>query len=230
MSTTATASAARIARSVNPATGAIIAEHPLSTDGEIAAALDRVQSAQREWRAQSSAIRSDALRTIGQGVTTAREELAELITAEMGKTLSEARAEIDKSAWVCDYYADNGADQLAADVIEADFAESYVQYEPLGVVLAVMPWNYPVWQVMRAAAPALMAGNTVVLKHASNVTGCALALGQALRRAVADRSLLEVVVVDSTQVEDLIADERVAAVTLTGSEQAGVAVALACAR
>ena len=149
----------RSARSVNPATGAIIAEHPLSTDGEIAAALDRVQSAQREWRAESSATRSDALRAIGRELAAAREELAELITAEMGKTLSEARAEIDKSVWVCDYYADNGSDHLAGDVVETDFAESFVQYDPLGVVLAVMPWNYPVWQVMRAAAPALMAGN-----------------------------------------------------------------------
>src|SRR4051794_20640474 len=107
MSATTTASTTPIARSVNPATGAIIAEHPLSTDGEIAAALDRVHSAQHGWRSESWATRSDALRAIGQGLTTAREELAELITAEMGKTLSEARAEIDKSAWVCDYYADN---------------------------------------------------------------------------------------------------------------------------
>jgi succinate-semialdehyde dehydrogenase / glutarate-semialdehyde dehydrogenase len=220
----------RSARSVNPATGAIIAEHPLSTDGEIAAALDRVQSAQREWRAESSATRSDALRAIGRGLAAAREELAELITAEMGKTLSEARAEIDKSVWVCDYYADNGSDHLAGDVVETDFAESFVQYDPLGVVLAVMPWNYPVWQVMRAAAPALMAGNTVVLKHASNVTGCAQAIGRLIQRAVPDRSLFEVVVVDSSTVGSLIADERIAAVTLTGSEQAGVAVALACAR
>jgi succinate-semialdehyde dehydrogenase/glutarate-semialdehyde dehydrogenase len=220
---------ARTVRSVNPANGAVIGAHELSSGRDIAAALDRARSAQSAWRQESWLARSDALRAIGRDLAASRDELAELITAEMGKTLSEARAEVEKSAWVCEYYADNGAHHLVEDVVQTDIAESFVQYEPLGVVLAIMPWNYPVWQVMRAAAPALMAGNTVVLKHASNVTGCALAIGRAIQRAVPDRSLLEVVVVDSGDVAGLIADERIAAVTLTGSEQAGVSVALACA-
>jgi succinate-semialdehyde dehydrogenase/glutarate-semialdehyde dehydrogenase len=144
--------------------------------------------------------------------------------------IGEARAEVDKSAWACEYYAEHGAMHLAPAPVSTEWQDTYVQFTPLGVVLAVMPWNYPVWQVIRAAAPAWMAGNAVVLKHASNVTGSALALGRLVKAAVGEVNPLEVVVVHAGRVADLIGDRRVAAVTLTGSEQVGVKVASACAQ
>lgn len=213
--------------SVDPATGAELARHPLHDDAALDAALTRAHGAQRRWRTASFERRAEVLRAIARELRAEQERAALLITAEMGKTLREARGEVEKSAWVCEYYADHGAAQLAPDVVATGHAESYVQFPPLGVVLAVMPWNYPVWQVMRAAAPALMAGNTIVLKHASNVTGSALLLAEILGRVEA--SLLETIVVPGRAVAGVIADDRIAAVTLTGSEGAGVAVAHACA-
>jgi acyl-CoA reductase-like NAD-dependent aldehyde dehydrogenase len=218
------------ARSVNPATGETIAEYPISSDGELDAALGRAHTAHRALRARSFDERAALLRAIAGELAARREVLAALITAEMGKVITESRAEIDKCVWACEYYAANGARQLAPEPVATDWTDSYVEFPPLGVVLAVMPWNYPVWQVIRAAAPAWMAGNSVVLKHASNVTGCALELGRAVAQAAGDPSPLEVVVVPGGRVSDLIADPRVAAVTLTGSEAVGVQVAAACAQ
>jgi acyl-CoA reductase-like NAD-dependent aldehyde dehydrogenase len=218
----------RHATSVDPATGALLERYPLHDDAAVDAALGRARAAQLRWWDAGFEHRAEALRAIARELRGAVEPLAQLITAEMGKTLREARAEVEKSAWVCDYYADNGAAQLAREPIETGARETYVQFPPLGVVLAVMPWNYPVWQVMRAAAPALMAGNTMVLKHASNVTGSALALGELIARV--EPSLMEVVVIGGRDVARVIADDRIAAVTLTGSEGAGVAVATACAQ
>ncbi len=152
------------------------------------------------------------------------------MTAEMGKTVAEARAEIDKCVWVMEHYAQQADEYLAPDSVETDWTASYIQYPPMGTLLAVMPWNYPFWQVCRAAAPALAAGNTVVLKHASNVTGCALALGEAVARSDVPDGLLEVLVAPSAAVPALIADPRIAAVTFTGSDAAGRAVAIECAR
>lgn len=214
--------------SVDPATGAELARHPLHDGAAVDAALTRARAAQRRWATASFERRAEVLRAIARELRAERDRAAELITAEMGKTLREARAEIDKSAWVCEHYADHGAALLAPEPVRTEHRETYVQFPPLGVVLAVMPWNYPVWQVMRAAAPALMAGNAMVLKHASNVTGSALLLAELLGRV--EPGLLEAVVVPGSTVADLIADDRIAAVTLTGSEGAGVAVAQACAR
>jgi succinate-semialdehyde dehydrogenase/glutarate-semialdehyde dehydrogenase len=214
--------------SVDPANGEEIARYPLHDGGAVDAALTRAHAAQRTWRTAGFERRGEVLRAIARELRADQDRLAELITAEMGKTLREAKAEVEKSAWVCEFYAAEGARQLAPEVVQTEFAESYVQFPPLGVVLAVMPWNYPIWQVMRAAAPALMAGNTVVLKHASNVTGSALALGELIARVEA--SLMEVVVLPGSKVADVIADDRIAAVTLTGSEAVGVSVAEACAR
>jgi len=218
----------RHATSVDPATGALLERYPLHDDAAVDAALGRARAAQLRWWDAGFEHRAEVLRAIARELRGAVEPLAELITAEMGKTLREARAEVEKSAWVCDYYADHGAAQLAREPIETEWSETYVQFPPLGVVLAVMPWNYPIWQVMRAAAPALMAGNAIVLKHASNVTGSALALGELIARV--EPSLVEVIVVGGRDVARVIADDRVAAVTLTGSEGAGVAVATACAQ
>jgi succinate-semialdehyde dehydrogenase/glutarate-semialdehyde dehydrogenase len=208
----------------------VLAEYPVSTAGEIDGALTRAREAHRALSSFTFPERSALLRAIARELTAARETLAQLITAEMGKVIGESRAEIDKSVWACEYYAEHGAAQLESEPVATDWTDSYVEFVPLGVVLAVMPWNYPIWQLIRAAAPAWMAGNGVVLKHASNVTGCALELGRVIASAAGRPSPLEVVVVPGGQVAELIADPRVAAVTLTGSEAVGVQVATACGR
>jgi len=213
--------------SVDPASGEEIDRYPLHDGAQVEAALARAQAAQRRWRTTSFVRRAEALEALADELLAVRDEAAALVTAEMGKTLREATAEVEKSAWVCRYYAQEGAGQLAPEAVATEAAETFVQFAPLGVVLAVMPWNYPIWQVLRAAAPALMAGNTIVLKHASNVTGSALLLADVFARVEA--SLLETVVVRGGAVAPIIADERVAAVTLTGSEQVGIQVATACA-
>lgn len=218
------------ATSVNPATGEVVGRHPVHGAAEVDAALTRAVAGHRALAAASFEERAAFLRAVARELTEAREPLARLIVAEMGKVLAEARGEIDKSAWACEYYAEHGAAQLAPEQVETEWAGSWVQFNPLGVVLAIMPWNYPVWQVIRAAAPAWMAGNGVVLKHASNVTGCALELSDVVARAAGDIAALEVVVVEADRVAGLIGDERVAAVTLTGSEAVGVKVATACAQ
>jgi len=213
--------------SIDPASDQLLARHRVHDPGEVDAALERASARQRAWRTAGFKERGAMLHAIAAELRANREELAALVTAEMGKTLPEARAEIDKSAWCCEYYAEHGAAHLAPDPIATEWRDCFVQFPPLGVVLAIMPWNYPIWQVVRAAAPALMAGNTIVLKHASNVTGCALLLERLFAHVAP--SLLETLVIPAGMVADVIADRRVAAVTLTGSEQVGKAVAGACA-
>ena len=224
MSTTATPHAV----SINPVDGSEIDRFPHSDGAEIEAALDRAREKQRSWGRLTPAERGEAMRRIGDELLASRDELAATVTAEMGKTLAEARAEVEKCARACSFYADEGPAMLAAEAVDAvDGGERFVEFPPLGVVLAIMPWNYPIWQVVRAMAPALLAGNTMVLKHASNVTGSALRLGEIVARA--EPSLLEVLVVPGGKVAPLIADPRIAAVTLTGSEAVGVEVAKVCA-
>jgi len=186
-------------------------------------------NAQIEWRQTPIIERTDALHRLADALRADRDQAADLITTEMGKRSVEALAEIDKSAWVCDYYADTAAGYLAPMTVDTGASTCFVQFPPLGTILAIMPWNYPVWQLMRAAAPAIAAGNAVILKHASNVTGSARLLLKIFDTAQMPASLLEVLVVDSSQVASVIADDRIAAVTLTGSETTGVAVATACA-
>jgi succinate-semialdehyde dehydrogenase / glutarate-semialdehyde dehydrogenase len=219
-----------VTRSVNPATGETIGEYPVSSDTQLDEALSRAAAAHRVLKARPIEARAEMLLAIGRELSARRETLAQLITAEMGKMIGEARAEIDKCVWGCEYYAEHGADQLAPQPVATEWTDTYVEFPPLGIVLAIMPWNYPIWQLIRAAAPAWMAGNTVVLKHASNVTGCAIELGRVVAAAVGETSPLEVVVCPGSRVAQLIADPRIAAVTLTGSEAVGVQVATTCAQ
>jgi succinate-semialdehyde dehydrogenase/glutarate-semialdehyde dehydrogenase len=165
------------------------------------------------------------LERVAQELRQQRERLAREVTREMGKPLSQARAEIEKCAWVCEYYAQHGPQFLAPEEVRTEARRSYVRFDPLGVVLAIMPWNFPYWQVFRFAAGAVMAGNTVVLKHAANVSMAALSIERTWRRAGAPSGLFQAVLVETEEVPRLIADPRIAAVTLTGSEQAGRAVA-----
>jgi succinate-semialdehyde dehydrogenase/glutarate-semialdehyde dehydrogenase len=150
---------------------------------------------------------------------------AEVMTLEMGKPIKQSKAEVEKCAWVCDYYAENAEKFLSDDLIHTDAVKSYVSYRPLGVILAVMPWNFPFWQVFRFASPNLMAGNAGLLKHSSNVTGCALAIEQIFREAGFPDDLFRVLIVSSKNIKPVIEDEKIKAVTLTGSVPAGKAVA-----
>lgn len=212
-------------RSVNPATEATIATYDEHTQDQVETALAAAASAQRAWRATNIAERLPLLTAIARELRADRESFARLITSEMGKPVTEARAEIDKSAWTLEHYAEHAARYLAAQVVTSAATESSIVFEPLGVLLAVMPWNYPCWQFVRVLAPALAAGNGVLLKPAGNVSGCALRLAEILRRAGAPAGLCTSLLVGPDAVADLIADDRVAAVTLTGSTRVGAIVA-----
>ena len=179
----------------------------------------------QSWKTTSFSERSKLLQNLAKELKKNSREYAKDISLEMGKPISQSIAEIEKCAWVCDYYAENAEKQLSNEIIKTDASESYVSFEPLGVLLAVMPWNYPFWQVFRFAAPALMAGNIAVLKHASNVMKSAANIQKAFERAGFPKDCFQSLVIGSDKVEAIIRDPRVKAVTLTGSNPAGSAVA-----
>lgn len=212
-------------QSLNPATEEVLETFELFNPTQIDEALAAASTAFRSWREVSFAERSTLLRRLARHLRERQAELARTATLEMGKPLVEAEAEVEKCAWNCEYYAENAETFLADEAITTNATESYVAFRPLGVVLALMPWNFPYWQVMRFAAPALMAGNTAVLKHASNVSRCALEIERIFRECDFPEGVFRTVLVPGAETGKLIADPRVAAVTLTGSEEAGVAVA-----
>jgi succinate-semialdehyde dehydrogenase/glutarate-semialdehyde dehydrogenase len=217
-------------QSVNPATGAVLRDYKEHSPEEIAAALSRAEAAFFSWRSVPFAERAALMRRAAANLRDRREEHAALMTAEMGKTFAAARAEAEKCALCCDFYAEHAETFLAPEVVATDASRSLVRYDPIGPVLAVMPWNFPYWQVIRFAAPALMAGNVGLLKHASNVPGCALALEAIFQDAGFPRGCFQALMIGSHAVEAVIADPAVKAVTLTGSEPAGMAVAAAAGR
>jgi succinate-semialdehyde dehydrogenase/glutarate-semialdehyde dehydrogenase len=210
---------------VNPASGEKTREFHTWGEAEIESALKQAAGAAPDWRATSFAERSALMRAAAAELHARTEHYADLITLEMGKLAGEAKAEVEKCAWVCDYYAGNAEEFLADELIDTDAGKSYVAYQPLGTVLAVMPWNFPFWQVFRFAAPGLMAGNTGLLKHASNVPQCALAIEEVFNRAGFPAGVFRTLMISASQVETVISDSRVHAVTLTGSETAGRKVA-----
>ena len=214
--------------SLNPATSQVVQTHASWDIRHLEQTLEKAHSAQQIWAQTSFSLRAKMLRDVALELLAHRYWYATSITMEMGKPLHEARAEIEKCAGVCDYYAQHGEDFLRADAVESDADKSYVVYHPLGTVLAVMPWNFPFWQVFRAAAPALMAGNALVLKHAPNVPQCALAIEAVFRDSGLPEGLFTALMIEVDQVSDAIASPHVHAVTLTGSEAAGRKVA-ACA-
>ncbi len=209
---------------INPATGEELHRYPTLTEEEIDAGLARAASAFERHRSTAFVDRARRMRRAADLLEERADPLSQRMTREMGKPVGQARAEVRKCAWVGRYYAEHAARFLADDPVETDAAKSYVAYEPLGPVLAVMPWNFPVWQVFRFAAPALMAGNVALLKHAPNVTGTALDIEQLLRDAGFDGDEFQTLVVTVDQVEGIINDARVRAATLTGSVGAGQAV------
>jgi succinate-semialdehyde dehydrogenase/glutarate-semialdehyde dehydrogenase len=212
-------------QSINPATGEILETLEETSKTQIEQALARAHGAFLEWRTRPLADRARLMRAAAQELRSSTAEYAMTMTREMGKPIAQAEAEVEKCAGTCDYYAEHAAAFLAAQPRDTDATRSYVRFDPLGVVLAVMPWNFPFWQVFRFAAPALMAGNAGILKHASNVPRCALQIEQVFRRAGFPEGLFRSVLTEPAGVRAIIEDPRVVAVTLTGSERAGMAVA-----
>ena len=215
----------RVFESINPATGKTLARTEALNDEALDQALEEAHQQSRVWAETGPGERARLLQAIADRLDDQQQALAQQITREMGKLIGEARAEVEKCAWVCRYYAAHGAEFLADEPIASAAARSLVAYQPLGPVLAVMPWNFPFWQVFRFAAPAVAAGNVALLKHASNVMGCASAIEKVFRDAGAPAGLFTHLPIASDQVERVIQDPRVRAVTLTGSEPAGRAVA-----
>jgi succinate-semialdehyde dehydrogenase/glutarate-semialdehyde dehydrogenase len=216
--------------STNPATGATLKEFSAFADGEIEKRLARAEEGFRKYRRTAFIDRSVLLEAVAELLFQEKQRFAEIIMLEMGKLFRDSVAEIEKCARGCRYYAENGERFLEEEPTQTDAAESYVQYQPLGPVLAIMPWNFPFWQVFRFAAPALLAGNVALLKHASNVPQCALAIEEIFCRAGFADGVFQTLLIEPEQTQKVIVDPRVKAVTLTGSEKAGSAVASTAAR
>jgi succinate-semialdehyde dehydrogenase/glutarate-semialdehyde dehydrogenase len=211
--------------SLNPWTGEELARFASDDCVRVEAALSEAAAAQAQWRRTSIEERVLLLGKLARVLRERKDRYARLITLEMGKPIGEAEAEIEKCAWNCDFYADMAPVYLADEVVRARIGDARVVFDPLGVVLAIMPWNYPFWQFFRFAAPAFAAGNGAILKHANNVPQCALAIQEAVEAAGAPPGLLRTLLVDPREVAAIIADERIAAVTLTGSTRVGSLVA-----
>jgi succinate-semialdehyde dehydrogenase/glutarate-semialdehyde dehydrogenase len=211
--------------SVSPTDGRLLAEYQETSPEDVVRHIETAARLQQDWESVSIADRSGPMRRLADLLDASREDLAILMADEMGKPLAQGRAEVDKCSWVCRHYSEETERIISDDAIEAGRSKSYVAYRPLGVVLAVMPWNFPFWQVFRFLAPALMAGNAGLLKHASNVTGCALTIDRLTVEAGFPEGLFRTLVVPSSRVDSILEHPLVVAATLTGSDPAGRAVA-----
>lgn len=211
--------------SINPYNGEQVGQYKAHTSVELDTLLDKSAEAFKTWRREPISYRAGLMKRAAEILRDNVEEYAQIITAEMGKPITESRAEVNKCAWVCDYYADNAETFLSNETIETDAEQSFVRHDPIGTVFAVMPWNFPFWQVFRFAAPTLTAGNTGLLKHAPNVFGCAIKIEEVFKKAGFPEGVFQNLIVHHDQTEKIIAHDAVKAVTLTGSERAGSAVA-----
>ncbi len=217
-------------QTINPTTGKVertFLEHTLE---EVFEAIEKSHNAFLKWRMTDFSTRSQLMKKAAQILRYRKEHYGKILTLEMGKPITQAIAEVEKCAWVCNYYAENAPIILKEEIVKTDASESYVRFDPLGVVLAVMPWNFPFWQVFRFAAPALMAGNVSILKHASNVPMSAIAIEEIFIQAGFPYNIFKTLLIDSSKVEEIINHPKVIAATLTGSEYAGKKVAEACGR
>ncbi len=210
---------------INPATEEQLNSYEFYNDSKISHIIDNAYRSWENWKETSFAERSVLFQRLKTLLEKEKVALAKEITTEMGKPLAQSIAEIEKCAWVCEYYATNAEAFLQKEMIQSDASKSYVRYESLGVVLAVMPWNFPYWQVFRFAAPALMAGNACLLKHSPNTTGCALSMQRIFEEAGFPQYLFNTIIVDIPQIEGIVANNKLAAVTLTGSTRAGKSLA-----
>lgn len=211
--------------SINPANGKELARYDLHDDAFVDASLTAAAKAQKEWRKVPVEERVKLLTNMAKVLRANSAKYAAMITREMGKPIAESEAEIEKCAYNCDFYAEHAAKYLSAEEVPSNATESLVVFDPLGVVLAIMPWNYPFWQFFRFAAPAFAAGNGAILKHANNVPECALAVVDIMKEAGCPEGLFATLLIDASKVAGIIADYRIAAVTLTGSTEVGAIVA-----
>jgi succinate-semialdehyde dehydrogenase/glutarate-semialdehyde dehydrogenase len=212
-------------KSINPATGELIKKYEEMSMDEIEKILHKTQNDQLEWKNTSFDVRSKFMKNTAKILKENAEKYGKLMTDEMGKPIKDGISEAEKCAWVCEYYADKAEEFLQPEIIETDASKSLVSFQPLGIVLAIMPWNFPFWQVFRFAAPSLMAGNAGVLKHASNVFGCALAIEDIFQKSGFPENLFRTLLIGSSSVDKIINHDLIKAVTLTGSVPAGKAVA-----
>lgn len=212
-------------RTINPFSEEVISEYELLGFDRAAKVTSDVKKAFLTWRTNTPAQRAWMIQSLSHVLEDKKDEFAEIMTLEMGKARREAVAEVEKCAWLCDYYAQTGPTALMPEPIYTEAMKSYVRFDPIGVVLAIMPWNFPFWQVFRAAVPAMLAGNTLVLKHASNVPGCALKIEGIFREAGFPKDTFRTLIISSTTALKLIDEDLVDGVTLTGSSQAGSKVA-----
>jgi len=216
--------------SVNPATGKTIREYKVHTPQEVERMIARAQACFESWRKQPMETRAAALKKVGDILLKNKDAYARLITDEMGKPLAQAVAEVEKCASTAKYYAEQGPKFLADEIVATEYKKSYVTFQPLGIILGVMPWNFPLWQVFRFALPSILAGNVGLLKHASNTPGCALAIESIFKEAGLPEGIFQSLLIPGSRVEEVIANPHVAAVTLTGSTPAGRAVAAAAGK
>ncbi|EMJ5247948.1 TPA: succinate-semialdehyde dehydrogenase [Klebsiella aerogenes] len=210
--------------SVNPTTGEVVSSLPWSTEQQVDSAIAQAQQGFRQWRQVTVADRAAALRKVGSAMRARGEELAQMISLEMGKPIAQARGEVSKSANLCDWYAEHGPAMLATEATQVEDNKAVIEYRPLGPILAVMPWNFPVWQVLRGAVPILLAGNSYLLKHAPNVMGSAQLLGELFAEAGLPAGVFGWINATNEGVSQIINDDRIAAVTVTGSVRAGRAI------
>jgi len=212
-------------KAINPYTGKVCGTYPKHTEKDVFQIIEKVDLAFRSWKKSDFSQRSALMFRLGELLLEKKDWLSDLISSEMGKLKREAIAELEKCAWVCKYYAENAEQFLESEAIQTEAKKAFVSYQPIGTVLAIMPWNFPFWQVFRFVAPALMVGNTGLLKHASNVPGCALAIEQLVEEAGFPANVFRTLLVGGADVKPIIEDSRIKAVTLTGSTPAGKAVA-----
>ena len=216
--------------SINPSTGKLIQEYNIYSDKEILSIIDKVSDEYNTWKEVSFKERSSVLHAIADALDKNIEEHAKMISLEIGKPIVESRMEVEKCVWVLQYFADNAEEFLKNETIKTGYKESYVQYDPLGVILGVMPWNFPYWQVIRFIAPVLMAGNTCIVKHASNVSGCSLLIEKLILDNTPYKNIYRTVIISSNKVEGLIKHKDIKGVSLTGSDEAGSAVGMQAGR
>lgn len=211
--------------SINPTTGDQIKEYKIDDEKKVTRSLKQANKSFEDWRKLTFKQRAAYLKKAAAELRKQNNKLAELATQEMGKPIKQSIAEVEKCAWCLEHYAEHAASYLADEKVETEARKSYVSFQPLGTVLAIMPWNFPYWQVFRAMGPILMAGNTMLLKHASNVSGCAVAIEKVMKAAGLPKGVFQTLLLPSSKIESVIADDAISAVTLTGSTEAGKKVA-----
>lgn len=210
---------------INPATRKTEKVYAAMTKDEISTKIARAQKAYMEWKVISYKERAKLMEKVTSNLRENKIKYAELMTREMGKPIKQAVGEVEKCAWVCEYFAENTEELLSTESVKTENKKSYVRFDPMGIILAVMPWNFPFWQVFRAAAPALMAGNGMVLKHASNVPQCAAVIEDIFKKSGFPKGLFTTLLIEGAATSQIVEDERIVAITLTGSEEAGIRVA-----